>query len=229
MTDRLSFFPTHDEDQALEVANATFWDALIAAVEKDRDVHKIESVLDVGCHNGALLDRMAKRWNLRRLYGIEPVTSLRQTAIKRLSGLSLEALYIFDPEHWHEVVDGSIDLVLSQEVLYLVEDVSELFRHIARVLTPTGTAYVTLGCHTENPLWPHWRKVLVDMGMTVYDHAPMDILRHAESAGFWTALRPLRSDGWIIHAPSSARFPVPNVNDLMNHHYRHKLLFRLEK
>lgn len=229
MTDRPSFFPTHGEDQALEIANATFWESLLAVVEEDRDVRTIESVLDVGCHSGALLGCTAKRWNLRRLYGIEPVAPLRRTAIEQLSELSLEALCIFDPERWGEIADGSIDLVLSQEVLYLVEDVAELFRHIARVLVPTGAAYVTLGCHTENPLWPRWREVLVGMGLTVYDHAPMDILRHAASAGLWTALRPLRRDGWIIHTPSAARFPVPDVTALMDHHYRHKLLFRLEK
>lgn len=229
MTDRLSFFPTHSEDQALEVANATFWETLLAVVEEDRDVRTIESVLDVGCHSGALLDCMAKRWNLHCLYGIEPVASLRRTAVERLSNLSLETLSIVGPERWHEVADGSIDLVISQEVLYLVEDVAGLFRHIARVLVPTGAAYVTLGCHTENPLWPRWREVLVGMGLTVYDYAPMDILRHAESAGLWTALRPLRRDGWIIHTPSAARFPVPDVTALMDHHYRHKLLFRLEK
>ncbi len=229
MTDRPTFFPTHGEDQALEVANATFWESLLAIAEEDRDARTIESVLDIGCHNGALLGRTAKRWNLRRLYGIEPVASLRQTAIERLSELSLEALCILDPERWNEVADGSIDLVLSQEVLYLVEDVAELFRQIARVLVPTGAAYLTLGCHTENPLWPRWREVLVGMGFTVYDHAPMDILRHAESVGLWPALRPLRRDGWIIHAPSAARFPVPDVAALMDHHYRHKLLFRLEK
>lgn len=213
----------------MEVANATFWESLFAIVENDRDVGTIVSLLDVGCHSGALLGRAATRWGLQRLYGIEPVASLRQTAIDRLSDLSLEALSIVDPERWNEIADGSIDLVFSQEVLYLVKDVAELFRHIARVLVPTGAAYVTLGCHTENPLWPQWRKILIDMGLSVYNHAPMDILRHAESAGLWPALRPLRRDGWIIHAPSTSRFPVPDVTKLLDHHYRHKLLFRLEK
>ncbi len=229
MKDRPSFFPTQGEDEALEVANATFWAALLAVVEGDRDVRAIKSVLDIGCHSGALLGSIAKRWNLSHLYGVEAVELLRRRAIERLSDLSLEALCIFDPTRWCEVADGSIDLVLSQEVLYLVEDLSELFRHIARILVPTGAAYVTLGCHTENPLWPHWREILVGMGLTVYDHAPMDILRYAESAGLWTAVRPLRRDGWIIHTPSAARFPVPDVSALMYHHYHHKLLFRLEK
>lgn len=229
MTDRPFFFPTLGEDQALEVANATFWESLLASVEDDRNVRAIESVLDVGCHGGALLRRAAERWNVRNLYGIEPVTALRNQAVERLSELPLETLCILDPGRWNEVADGSIDLVLSQEVLYLVEDVADLFRHIARALVPTGAAYVTLGCHTENPLWPRWREVLVGMGLTVYDYAPIDILRHAESAGLWPAVRPLRRDGWIMYVPSEDRFPVPDLTTLMDHHYRHKLLFRLEK
>lgn len=66
------------------------------------------------------------------------------------------------------------------------------------------------------------------MGQRVFSRAPLDILQAAEAAGLRTAVRPLRRDGWIIHSPSTTRFPVPSVADLCDHQYRHKLLFRFE-
>lgn len=228
MMDRPSFFPTRSEDLALESANAIFWDVLIDIVESDRDVGVVKAILDVGSHSGAFLERVIRRWYPSTVYGIEPVAALREEALQRLKDLPLKTFILGAPDGWNEIADTSIDLVCCQEVFYLVDDVPEMLRRFARVLKPGGAAYITLGCHTENPLWPRWREVLVQMGLEVWDHSPMEILRAAESAGFWTAVRPLRRDGWIIHAPSTTLFSVPDIKSLMDHHYRHKLLFRLE-
>jgi hypothetical protein len=86
-----------------------------------------------------------------------------------------------------------------------------------------------MGCHTENPLWPAWRPILEEQGLPVYDHSPLSILEQAERAGLSTAVQPLRTQGWVLLEPSRMRFPVASLTSLLDHHYRHKLLFCFTK
>ncbi|AWU98065.1 class I SAM-dependent methyltransferase [Azospirillum ramasamyi] len=227
METRQSFFPTAAMDADMEEANGPFWDDLIARIEEDAPGAALDGLLDVGCHRGGFLERVAARWALRTVYGIEPVAELRAAAAARLSGVAQAV--ILDVDGWERIPDDAVPLVTAQEVLYLVGDLDGMMRRIARVLRPGGAAYLTLGSHTENPLWPHWRPILVSMGLVVFDHSPLDILRAGEAAGLNPAVRPLRTDGWVTYRPSAARFPVPSVAALIDHHFRHKLLFCFEK
>ncbi len=224
---RNSFFPTVTMDGEMEMANGPFWDALIAHIEEDAPGVAFDGLLDVGCHRGGFLERAAARWKLSTLYGIEVVANLREAASARLSKIS-EAL-ILDAAGWDQIPDEAVSLVTAQEVLYLIDDLDCMMKRIERVLRPGGAGYLTLGSHTENPLWPHWRPVLVSMGIEVFDHAPLEILRAGEAAGLNPAVRPLRTDGWITYRPSVACFPVPSVAALIEHHFRHKLLFCFDK
>jgi hypothetical protein len=61
------------------------------------------------------------------------------------------------------------------------------------------------------------------------DRAPFDILRVGIDAGLTGALRPLRRDGWVIYDPDRAAFKYSSVEELFDHQYRHKLLFRFVK
>jgi SAM-dependent methyltransferase len=148
-------------------------------------------------------------------------------AFGRLEAAGIPAT-ILPPESWNLIPKDAADLVVGQEVLYLIDDLEGLMGNVTRVLRPRRRAYFTLGCHTENPLWPEWRAILIDMGQQVFDRSPLDIMRAAEAAGMRTAVRPLRHDGWIIHSPSTTKFPVPSISALCDHQYRHKLLFRFE-
>lgn len=227
MNARDSFFPTAAMDGDMEVANGPFWDALITHIEEDAPGAVFDGLLDVGCHRGGFLERVVARWKLRTVYGIEPVAGLRTAAAARLSRVA-EAL-ILDADGWEQIPDDAVPLITAQEMLYLVGDLDGAMRRIGRVLRPGGAAYLTLGSHTENPLWPRWRQILGSMGLEVFDHSPLDILRAGEAAGLNPAVRPLRTDGWITYRPSAARFPVPSVTALIDHHFRHKLLFCFDK
>jgi len=222
-----SFFPTTAMDGDMEVANGPFWDALITHIEEDAPGGVFDGILDVGCHHGGFLERVVARWPLRTVYGIEPVAGLRTAAAARLS--SAVTALIFDEDGWDQIPDDAVPLVTAQEMLYLVGDLDGMMRRIGRVLCPGGAAYLTLGSHTENPLWPRWRQILVSMGLEVFDHSPLDILRAGDAAGLNPAVRPLRTNGWISYRPAVARFPVPSVSALIDHHYRHKLLFCFDK
>ena len=211
-----------------EQANEIFWQSLLGHIRRESGGVPIDAVLDVGCHYGGLLAKLAFALRPERLTGIEPVRRCRERALFRLRALA-PTVALLPPKRWAEVPAGSVDLVTCHEVLHLLEDLPNLFGNIARVLRGTGSAFIVAGCHTENPVWEAWSAKLRDSGQTVFDRTPFDILRAGAGAGLHGALRPLRRDGWIIYGPDDAAFQYRSIGDLLDHQYRCKLLFRFLK
>jgi SAM-dependent methyltransferase len=222
---RSRFFHSPEDEEYLEDSNEVFWSCLLQHVHEDDWVRPPGTALDVGCHRGGLLLRILRRWQFRCVYGIEPIAAARERASTRLSGLA-PTIELLDTSGWERLPDGGIDLVTCHEVLYLEPDIGGFMARLHRVLSPVGRAYVVLGCHAENPVWPHWSPVLEAMGHRVYSHRPMDILAAAGAHGLLPSVRPLRTSGWITHDPRLSTFSFPSVADMMNHHFKHKLLFR---
>ncbi len=220
--------PPPEDDPSLEQANEIFWQSLLGHIRRESGGAPLDGVLDVGCHYGGLLAKLAHAFRPERLTGIEPVRRCRERALFRLRALAPKVTML-PPERWAEVPAGSVDFVTCHEVLHLIEDLPDLFGHIARVLRGTGSAFVVAGCHTESPVWKAWSAKLRDAGQTVFDRTPFDILRAAGGAGLRGALRPLRREGWIIYDPGNAAFEYPSIGDLLDHQYRCKLLFRFVK
>lgn len=224
---RTHFFAESGEDDRLEHRNLHFWRALIGHVRAD-GVESAASILDYGSHTGGLLSLAVEQFKPDRVWGMEPLLRSRQQAALRLRGHAVQARMLSANE-WAELPDGAVDLLLSHEVLYLVEDLALVFREFARVLRRQCAAYVVLGCHTENPLWPAWKAELVNMGHEPCDHSPFDLLRAGAEAGLSPSLRPLRDTGWVHFDPRTPGFSFPTAQTLLDHQYRHKLVFRFIK
>ena len=219
-----TFFANSALDHEMPMVNEVFWSALIGHIEEEKRCPR--TVLDVGCHTGGLLRALALRFAPENLYGIEPLSSARSAAVLELHGLAT-AVKILDLTDWNQIPSGAVDLVTSHEVLYLESDLRSFMDRVHRVLAVSGAAYIVLGCHSENPLWDNWRNALVVAGHRVYDHAPLDIMQAASAAGFLPSVQPLRRSGWITYDPLRAEFRYPNAKMMLDHHYRHKLIFRL--
>ncbi len=222
---RSSFFPDPTEEDELESRNEVFWGALIDRIRGDGFSRPPRRVLDVGSHRGGLLARVAEHWKPDELIGIEPIESARIRARLRLQ-TAAPAVVLLDDSEWHRIESGSVDLGLSHEVLFLVPDLDHLISDIARVLAPQARAYIAAGCHSENPTWPTWRERLEAMGHKTFDHRPMDIMAAAGRHGLIPSVRPLRDGGWATHNPVGD-FAFPTVQALLDHQFRHKLVFRL--
>lgn len=216
-----------EDNASLEQANQIFWSSLLGHVQNE-SLGTVENILDIGCDRGGLLARLADAFHPSTLAGIEPSTQSREQAMFRVRKLA-SSVTLLPPERWSEIPAASMDLITCHEVLHLVEDIDGLFGEVSRTLRSNGTAFVVAGCHTENPLWFRWSKQLRDSGQTVVDRAPFDILRAGLNAGLKGALRPLRRDGWVIYDPDHAVFTYSSAEELLNHQYRHKLLFRFIK
>ncbi len=216
------------KEVSLEKTNKIFWRSLLDHIRRELQGKPVETILDVGCNEGGLLEKLASAFHPYQLIGIEPNFEHRERTSIRLKSIN-SISQVLPPERWLEVKDRSVDLLTCHEVLHLVQDLSNLFTNFERVLLKHGTAYVVTGCHTENPLWATWSQQLRNSGQNIFDHSPFDIIRLAFDAGLQCELRPLRRDGWIIYNPDSSSFKCPSIGTLIDHQYRNKLLFRLSR
>lgn len=216
-----------ENDISLEQANQMFWSSLLDHIQSEVRA-PVQSILDLGCHHGGLLALLAGTLQPTSLIGVEPSSHSRERTRFRLRNLAPSATVI-PPERWGEIGTASVDLITCHEVLHLVEDLSTLFYQITRTLRGNGTVFVVAGCHAENPVWLRWSEQLRSAGQVVFDRSPFDILRAGINAGLRGAMRPLRRDGWIIYDPDHAAFTYSSAGELLDHQYRHKLLFRFVK
>lgn len=224
---RTHFFD-HEEDRLLEARNIHFWRALAGHIQADRSIPSDATVLDIGCHRGGLLELLHERFRSARLLGIEPLVSARRVAERRLARFTAHT-QLFGAEGWSSIPDAGVDLIVGHEVLQYISDLSLLMANIRRAIRPGGFVYLALGCHTENPLWATWKHELEALGHGVHDHSPLEIMAAGARAGLAPSVRPLRDTGWVYHDPSVlGSFSYPSVGALLEHQFRHKLLFRFE-
>ncbi len=223
--ERRTFFGDPVLDHALPAVNEAFWSALIEHVGSN-PVSQAGAILDVGCHTGGLLEQLCLRFQPTDVFGIEPLAAARDAARRRLEG-SAARVTLLDTSEWSRVPAAKIDLITSHETLYLEPDLRAFMVHLRAVLAPSGLAFIVLGCHSENPLWQQWKVPLIAAGHLVYDHSPIEIMHAAASAGLLPSVQPLRRAGWITYDPLRADFHYPDVRTMFDHHYRHKLIFRL--
>lgn len=223
--ERRAFFSDPAMDDELPIVNESFWSALIAHIERD-GMQAPAAILDIGCHTGGLLQQLSRRFSSAALIGIEPLAAARAAAAQRLSDAA-ESVTLLDPADWPRVPTAGMDLITSHETLYLEGDLRSFMSRVRTALTNAGTAYIVLGCHSENPLWEQWKVQLIAAGHRVYDHAPLEIMEAAASAGLLPSVQPLRRSGWVTYDPLRAEFRYPDVRTMFDHHYRNKLIFRL--
>jgi len=224
-----TYFLGREADDQLEGRNFHFWRSLLDIIKADR-LRSTRTLLDHGCHTGGLTSRAVAELEPKRVWALEPVLRSRQKTAERLRARypDLDAKVLAE-DGWAQIPEGEVDVLISHEVLYLIEDLPALFREVARVLEPSATAYFVLGCHTENPVWQSWKQELRAMGHITHDHSPFDVLDAGAQVGLNPALRPLRASGWVHYDPCTPQFAFNSAQELLDHQFRHKLLFRFTR
>lgn len=115
-----------------------------------------ESLLDVGCWDGVLTLDYAKAAKVKRIYGIEVVKEKSVEAEKK--GIVCYALKA-DQDRW-PFEDGSIDCVVSNQVIEHLSDVDHFFSEAARVLRKGGVLVTSTNnlasWHNIFPLFFGW-------------------------------------------------------------------------
>lgn len=115
-------------------------------------------MLDFGCGTGVFTERLLSSMTWRRhsleLTLVEPVRHQREQAVLRLARFSNGA--IVDAKSLFGIEDSVFDLIVSNHVLYYVEDLHETLRQLNDSLSPKGLMLLALAAW-DNFLLQLWR------------------------------------------------------------------------
>jgi SAM-dependent methyltransferase len=204
----------------IESGNITFWTAMINEVIPPHTGQEV--VLDYGCGDGQFLRLL---YNMRPFsYGLGvdvDLTALEKARKGRREGEPIE----YATPAALEGVANKFDLVFSQEIFWMIEDLPGLARTIYRVIKDKGEYYATMGCHIENPLWPHRRRLLKKEGYRVFDYSLDEVAEIFYEAGFEVGLKRLPVEYFNIYHPEFTRYRAQSLARLVQTTYEHKMLF----
>jgi SAM-dependent methyltransferase len=159
------------------------------ATEAERDVeeyaHALEDfaagrksirLLDFGCGTGEFSDRLATKLNwppdVLRISLVEPVQHQRDEAARRLAKFSTKPIESL--ERLSNEDDARFDLILSNHVLYYVDDLERTLRTMCGSLAPGGRVQLAIA-GWENLLMQFWTTGFAILGIPVPYHAAEDV------------------------------------------------------
>ncbi|MGC5702489.1 methyltransferase domain-containing protein [Pseudomonas sp. NFXW11] len=99
-------------------------------------------VLDLGCGDGFLLERLARQHPRAQLLGVDMSATELQAAQRRLAG---RGLLLEERAQSLSLASASIDAVLSHLALMLMSDIDQVLQEIHRVLVPGGRLSAVVG------------------------------------------------------------------------------------
>jgi SAM-dependent methyltransferase len=141
-----------------------------------------ETLLDLGCDDGALTLRLAAAAGAQRIVGVEMVAERADLAAGR--GIEVHVASLNDPL---PLEDASVGLVVSNQVIEHLADTDGFVREIHRVLRVGGKAVVS----TEN--LASWHNI----GALVFGWQPFSLTNvSSQSAGLGNPLAVHRGDSF---------------------------------
>ena len=140
-----------------------------------------DTILDIGCGNGIMLERIAHACDCR-LIGTDISEDALEIAKRRLAGTNVELLRC--PVDDMPLEDATVDKALTINTLYFWEDLTSGFEEIARVLKPEG---IFIGTHYTN-------RALESYSHTQFGYrmrTEQEVVSAAEIAGFTVQIQPV--------------------------------------
>lgn len=222
-------FSAPDEMAAMEAEHLPLWRALL------RLLHPLlppsARVMDFGCNRGGMIALLCRgdpevpdMGEPRLAVGIDVDTPAMRAILARAAeaaeaaaaaapaaaGGTAPALFTTAAP---ASFPGQFDLVISHEVVYLLEDLDQTLAGIHASLARGGRFCFATGFHTENPLFQRWRASFAAMGVVAYARSMKEYEAALGRAGFRDIMRDrlllTRSEyrSWVAQRPS--REPNP--------------------
>jgi SAM-dependent methyltransferase len=204
----------------IESGNITFWTAMVNEIIPPHTGQEI--VLDYGCGDGQFLRLLHNMRPFAAGLGLDVDAEMVEKA--RRSVREGEPIEYASPEAIADVAER-FDLAFSQEVFWMIEDLPALARTMFRVMKDKGEYYATMGCHIENPLWPHRRRLLEEGGCQVFDYSLDEVADVFYNAGFEVGLKRLPVEYFNLFHPEFTRRRAQSLSRLVATTHEHKMLF----
>ena len=177
-TDVFGEWAKKGKDIGMEKGHAIAVDEMVSfALEERLNIGNNFSFLDVGCGNGWVVRKVVKNSFCNRAVGIDGAKQMIAKAKSREGGEYILAdLDSFNPRE-------KFDLIHSMEVLYYLEDPTEVIRKISDSwLKQEGRLIIGLDHYHENIQSHSWQE---DVGTRMHMFKAEDWIQMFEAAGFF--------------------------------------------
>lgn len=142
------------------------------------DIQDGWTILDIGCGGGATLQRLLKRSQDAKVYGID----ISEESVAKAKKVNTKVLdkQVFVTQGSAERLpyeDGMFDLVTAVETVYFWSNLPDCLQEVHRVLKPGGKFVIMVEVVDSDSMWTS-----VVEGMTAY--SPEDLKTMLDDAGF---------------------------------------------
>lgn len=211
------------EEDAMFKGHFQLWQIMIDALEEKNFLNR--DILDFGCNQGGFLRMLYNRHPFRSAVGADIAMDSLRRAGEMSPGLPVE----FVSPDVLSSRPSSFDIAFSHEVIYLLPDLAAHARRMYDLLRPGGVYYAATGCHTENPLWPQWRKLIQGYSnIPVPDYSINDYVSAFAERGFSVSAKPFAPRGFVTMDEGDSDY-YPSLADKIRYYHQHKMLFRFSK
>ncbi len=199
-----------------------YWNSFIKRISA-KDEIKGKTVLDFGCGCGGFLRLLQDQRQFKAGVGIDIAEKSLETARSLVEKRPIEYLLAKDAGAYK----GKVDYAFSYEVIYLMQDLAEHADFMSDFLKPGGVYYAATGCHTGNPQWEDWKKIILgESVLPLIDYAPDDFVDAFKAKGYKVGVCRLdhRDFVSVIHKDY-----FPTVEDALRYYADDIQVFRFEK
>ncbi len=210
-----------DEDHMAD-DHAPMWRQMISHIQ-ERDLSN-RNVLDFGCNQGGFLRMLYQHLPFQYALGVDIAEGSLAVANRYRGNLPVE----YGAPALLGRHENAFDIAFSHEVIYLLPDLEEHARQIARSLAPRGVYYAVTACYTEMPLWPRWKRSIEEStNLPVPEYAVNDYAAAFHRAGFSVAAQRFKMDGFL-RIPEDKTY-YPTVLDVLDHFNDQRIIFRFSR
>lgn len=208
------------EEDAMNDDHYPLWLQMIAHIREES--LSDATVLDFGCNQGGFLRLLSQRKPFRQGVGVDiAAESVEAAAKKAPANIAYRLADTLETEL------NRYDMAFSHEVIYLLADLPAHARQIKQVLKPGGVYYAAIGCHTDNPLWADWVKLIASYStVPVQNYSLNDYADAFFNEGFKVSAKPYAFTDFVPLKHNNPYFP--KVADSLNYYTVQKTLFRFE-
>ncbi len=134
--------------------------------------------LDVGCGNGWVVRKIAKKNNCKKATGIDISKKMIIQSVKKVNN-NKELFVHTDIESWD--YKGKFDFIFSMESLYYTDSIKIALEKIYKLLKPGGQFFCGTDFYTDNKATTRWANI---MKIQMHLHSKKVWRQFFENAGF---------------------------------------------
>lgn len=194
-----TFFRSSEREEKEKCSHFPIWYELSKILNTLVNQHSF--VIDFGCNTGGFLPTLYDTSPFKKGVGIDKAIKSIDVAndILLKDSKSRPISYVCADK-----IEGfsGVDIVISHEVIYLIENLMEHAENVWNCLNKNGRYIVVTGCLTDYPEWPRWKSWIDNnTSLIAQNWSSSNIVEIFHRVGFEAKFKPLGFPGFMDPQP----------------------------